>query len=128
MTPPYTHLALEDVKNMAPDFGITGFEARFAHDASEAQDTGFSYFRYQAGEHSGMGHKHEKAEEVYVVIAGSGKAKLDDDVVELSRLDAIRVAPEVTRAFSPGPDGMEILAFGPRMAGDGEVFMNWWAL
>jgi mannose-6-phosphate isomerase-like protein (cupin superfamily) len=126
MTPSYTHFSLEGVKDMAPDFGIQGFEAHFAAEASEAQDTGFSFFRFEPGVHNAMGHKHEKAEEVYVVIEGSGKVKLDDDVVELNRLDAVRVAPEVTRAFSPGPDGMELLAFGPRHQGDGEIVPDWW--
>jgi mannose-6-phosphate isomerase-like protein (cupin superfamily) len=64
---------------------------------------------------------------VYVVLAGSGRVKLDEDIVEVTRLDAIRVAPEVTRAFEAGPEGIEILAFGPRHEGDGEVIQGWWS-
>jgi hypothetical protein len=59
-------------------------------------------------------------------LAGSGRVKLDDEVVELQALDAIRVAPEVIRAFEAGPIGLDLLAFGPRREGDGEVLMGWW--
>jgi hypothetical protein len=41
-------------------------------------------------------------------------------------LDALRVAPGVVRAFEAGPDGIELLAFGPRHAGDGEIIADWW--
>jgi hypothetical protein len=46
--------------------------------------------------------------------------------VELEALDAIRVAPEVTRACEAGLMGLDLLAFGPRREGDGEVLMGWW--
>jgi len=59
-------------------------------------------------------------------MAGSGRAKLDDDIVDLARLDALRVGATVTRAFEAGPEGLELLAFGPRHDGDGEVLENWW--
>ena len=73
-----------------------------------------------------FGHRHDAAEEIYVVLAGSGRAKLDEDIVEIERLDAIRVAPGVTRAFEAGSDGIELLAFGPRRDGDGELIPGWW--
>jgi mannose-6-phosphate isomerase-like protein (cupin superfamily) len=60
------------------------------------------------------------------VIAGSGRVKLDDEIIDIDRLDALRVEPGVTRAFEAGPNGMELLAFGPRHEGDGEVIQNWW--
>jgi hypothetical protein len=41
--------------------------------------------------------------------------------------DALRVAPGVIRAFEAGSDGVELLAFGPRHEGDGEVIQNWWS-
>jgi len=53
--------------------------------------------------------------------------KLDDEIVELATLDAVRVAPGVTRAFEGGEEGMEFLAFGPRHEGDGEIIPNWWS-
>lgn len=69
----------------------------------------------------------ENAEEVYVVISGSGRAKLDDEIIDLQRLDAIRVAPTVTRAFEAGEDGLELVAVGPRHEGDGEILPGWWS-
>jgi hypothetical protein len=53
--------------------------------------------------------------------------KLDDDIVEVVPRDAIRVAPGVTRQWEAGPDGLELLAVGPRHDGDGEVFPGWWS-
>ena len=127
MAAPYTLKQLTDVKDSAPDFGLGEFqEARFAKDAVETEDTGFTYLRIQPDARPPFGHVHENAEEVYVVIAGSGRAKLDDEIVDLARLDALRVAPKVKRAFEAGPEGLELLAFGPRHDGDGEVLENWW--
>ena len=62
-----------------------------------------------------------------MVISGSGRFKLDDEIVEIETLDAIRVAPGVTRAFEAGSDGLEVLAVGPRRDGDGEVIPGWWS-
>jgi len=127
MSAPYTHKNLTDVKDSAPDFGFGEFsEIRFAKDALDAEDTGFTYHHTKPNVHGSFGHRHHAAEEVYVVIGGSGRAKLDDDIVEIERLDTLRVAPEVWRAFSAGPDGLEMLAFGPRHDGDGEVDPQWW--
>ena len=52
--------------------------------------------------------------------------KLDDQIFEIDRLDAIRVAPEVTRMFEAGGEGLELLAFGPRHEGDGDLVHDWW--
>jgi mannose-6-phosphate isomerase-like protein (cupin superfamily) len=122
----FTHFHLSDVKNMAPDFGIEGAEARFATGDADAKDTGFSYFRLDPNSKMPFGHKHVKAEEVYVVVSGSGQAKLDEEIVDVKALDAIRVAPEVTRAFGAGDDGLAFIAFGPRHEGDGELVQEFW--
>jgi mannose-6-phosphate isomerase-like protein (cupin superfamily) len=128
MSTPYTHKKLEDVKDSAPEFGIDeGMEARFAKKDLDAEQTGVSHHRLAAGKRQPFGHKHEDAEEVYVVITGSGRVKLDDDIVEIETLDAIRVSPGVTRAFEAGSDGLEVLAVGPRRDGDGEVIPGWWS-
>jgi mannose-6-phosphate isomerase-like protein (cupin superfamily) len=127
MSKSYTLKSLTDIEDAAPKSGFGDVqEARFAKDALDTEDTGFSYHCVKAGKRQPFGHKHEDAEEVYVVIAGSGRVKLDEEVVELRSLDAIRVASEVTRAFEAGPDGLELIAFGPRREGDGEVIMGWW--
>jgi mannose-6-phosphate isomerase-like protein (cupin superfamily) len=128
MATPYTLKNLADIEDSAPKSGFGDVqEARFAKDALDAEDTGLSYHRLKAEQRQPFAHKHDRAEEVYVVVAGSGRVKLDDEVVELQALDAIRVAPEVTRAFEAGPSGLDLLAFGRRCDGDGEVLMGWWA-
>ncbi len=84
--------------------------------------------RVKAGKRQAFGHKHSDAEEIYVVLSGSGRAKLDDAIVDVVPLDALRVAPGVIRAFEAGPDpDLELLAFGPHHAGDGEIIEGWWA-
>lgn len=127
MTPPYTLKRLTEVEDSAPKFGLDGLQqARFANDDLDAQDTGVSHHRLNADKRQAFAHRHDNAEEVYVVLAGSGRVKLDDDVLEIDKLDAIRVAPGVIRAFEAGSEGLELLAFGPRHEGDGEVIPDWW--
>jgi mannose-6-phosphate isomerase-like protein (cupin superfamily) len=117
----WTKKGLTEVENSAPKFGFPDREARFAFGDLEASDTGCAYFRFDPGQRSPFAHKHENAEEVYVVLSGGGRAKLDDEVVELQRLDALRVSPQVVRAFEAGNEGLELLAFGRRHEGDGEL-------
>lgn len=117
----YTIKNLREVEDVAPKFGFDSVqEARFPFRDLDAQDTGLAYHRIKPGRR-GLGHRHENAEEIYVVLGGSGRMKLDDEVVEVQALDAIRVAPDVVRAFEAGSDGLELLAFGPRHEGDGEI-------
>jgi mannose-6-phosphate isomerase-like protein (cupin superfamily) len=124
----HTHISLEDVADSAPQFGLgDNQEARFATGDLEADSTGVSHHRLKPGKRQLFGHRHDEAEEVYVIIGGSGRLKLDDEIVEVERLDAIRVAPEVTRAFEAGPEGLEIIACGQRHEGDGEVIPGWWS-
>lgn len=121
----YTVKNLDEVADIAPKHGFGDTqEARFANDDYDAKDTGFSLHRIRPGKRQGFAHRHENAEEVYVVLGGSGRIKLDDDVVDLERLDAVRVAPTVARAFEAGDEGLEIIAFGPRHEGDGELIEN----
>jgi mannose-6-phosphate isomerase-like protein (cupin superfamily) len=127
MRNPFTHKKLEEVKDSAPEFGLSeDMEARFAKNDLETEETGFSFHRLKPGKRQGFGHRHEEAEEVYVIVRGGGLLKLDDEVIEIERLDAIRVAPQVTRAFEAGEEGLEVLAFGPRRDGDGEIVPGWW--
>jgi len=128
MPVPFTRVRLTEVKDSAPEFGYGEIqEARFARQDLEAEQTGVSHHRLKPEQRSPFGHRHEQAEEVYVVIGGSGRIKLDDEIVELETLDAIRVAPKVTRAFEAGPDGIEVLAVGAHHDGDGEIVPNWWS-
>jgi mannose-6-phosphate isomerase-like protein (cupin superfamily) len=128
MSAAYTLKKLTDVDDSASKFGHseTG-QARFANDDLEAERTGISHQRLNPGKRQPFGHKHDQAEEIYVVLSGTGRMKLDEDIIELGELDAIRVAPGVTRAFEAGPQGLEVLAVGARHQGDGELIPNWWA-
>ncbi|HZR94824.1 MAG TPA: cupin domain-containing protein [Gaiellaceae bacterium] len=115
-----------DVDNAAAQFGIEGMEARFGRKALELGQFGLSYQKFTPNFRQGFGHRHEQQEEAYVVIAGSGRVKVDDDVVELKQWDVIRIAPAATRQFESGPDGMEYLAIGGAPAGDAEIVEGWW--
>ena len=116
---------LDEVKDSAPEFGFSETqEARFARGDLGCETIGFAFHRVKPGKRQGFAHRHENAEEVYVVLSGAGRVKLDDDVRDIAALDAIRVAPAVARAFEAGDDGLELLAFGPRHEGDGELIRD----
>ncbi len=118
----YTIKNLKEVEDMAASQGLGEVqEARFAHGDLNAEQTGISLQRVKPGKRHAIAHRHKDAEEVYVVISGSGRMKLDDEVEEIRELDAIRVAPSVVRTFEAGDQGLEILAFSPRAAGDAEI-------
>lgn len=123
----YSHTNLSEVKDSAAEYGHgDAMEARFAGESVGARDTGFSLHRVKPNRRQPFGHRHEEAEEVYVVIRGSGRINLDGEVVELRELDAVRVGPAVARCVEAGEEGIEFLAFGPRREGDGELLPGWW--
>jgi mannose-6-phosphate isomerase-like protein (cupin superfamily) len=123
----YTHKNLTEVEDSAPGFGFAEMgEARFAKDDLDAERTGVSHLKLNPGQRMPFAHKHDQAEEVYVVIAGSGRMKIDDEIVEIVELDAVRISPEIGRGFEAGPEGVSLLAFGARHDGDGEVLQDWW--
>lgn len=123
----FTRVNLAELEDSAPKFGFDEHqESRFATGRLEARQTGVAFHRVKPGRRQAFAHRHREAEEVYVVLGGSGRAKIEDDVVELSRLDAIRVAPAAARSFEGGPEGLELLVFGARHEGDGEILHGWW--
>lgn len=127
MTRPYTKINLADVDDAAPANGFGDrWEARVAREALAAEQTGVAYFRLHPGKRSPFAHRHRRAEEVYVILAGSGTIKLDDELAPVRPLDSIRVAPGVVRAFEAGPDGLEFIAFGPHHGADGESIDDPW--
>jgi len=118
----YTIKNLRDVEDQAPKHGFGHIqEARFARSALNAETVGLARHVIKPGQRQGFAHRHRRAEEIYVVLSGSGRVKLDQEVHELRALDAIRVAPQVVRAFEAGPEGLELLVFGPHHEGDGEL-------
>jgi uncharacterized cupin superfamily protein len=121
----YTIKNLKDVEDMAASQGFGEVqEARFANGDLDAEQIGISLQKVKPGKRHAFAHRHKEAEEVYVVISGSGRVKLDDEVKEVGELDAIRVAPSVTRAFEAGDQGLELLAFSPRAKGDAEIVQD----
>ena len=123
----YTIKNLTETADSAVKFGFSEMgEAHFATEELDAEQTGVSYQVLRPGKRQAFGHRHDKAEEVYVVLSGSGRVRLDDEIIDVARLDAIRVEPRVTRAFEAGPDGMEWVVFGPRHDGDGEMDNEFW--
>jgi mannose-6-phosphate isomerase-like protein (cupin superfamily) len=121
---------LEDIGsvfNAGPDL-----EFRAATKALELEKCGLTYQRVPAGQRFPYGHTHKTQEEVYVVVRGSGRMKVDDEVVELNAWDAVRVPPGMWRGYEAGPEGLEILVIGapnlgedPREDVDGQ--RDWWA-
>ena len=101
-----------------------GIEGRFARKHLDSRDLGISRFSYAANVRSPMAHSHREQEEAYVIVAGSGRVLLDDEVHELRQWDVLRVAPEVVRAFEAGPDGLDIIAVGGPKPEDGDGVMG----
>ncbi len=127
--PDYTIVNLEDVEDMAPKFGLApGLQSRFARVPLELERSGLSLYRIAPGFRLPFGHRHGEQEEVYVVVSGSMRMKVDDEVVELRRWDALRVPGSAWRAFEAGPEGAELLAFGaPNTQNkDTEMEQGWW--
>jgi mannose-6-phosphate isomerase-like protein (cupin superfamily) len=123
----YSQINLAEIEDVAPANGFADrWQARAARTALGAQQTGLIHFRLLAGKRSPFVHRHASAEEIYVVLSGSGRFKLDDEIVNVRPLDAIRIAPQVARAFEAGSDGLELLAFGPHHPGDGELVDDDW--
>ena len=92
---------------------------KLARGALHSPELGVSRFTYEPGARMPFGHRHREQEEAYVVVAGSGRAKLDDEVVELTAWDLLRVAPAVVRSFEAGPEGLDLTvsaAASPRAA------------
>jgi mannose-6-phosphate isomerase-like protein (cupin superfamily) len=118
----YTIKNLTAIEDVAPRFGFDAVqEARFARDELDSETIGLAFHRVKPDQRQAFAHRHANAEEIYVVLSGSGRVKLGDEVHEVQPMDAIRVAPHVLRAFAAGPDGLELLVFGPRHSGDGEI-------
>jgi mannose-6-phosphate isomerase-like protein (cupin superfamily) len=125
----YTKTNLRDVENAAPKFDMPDeMQARFARRAIEGETLGLSLFTLEPGFRIPFGHKHETQEEVYVVVRGSARVKVGDEIVELAQWDAIRFPKNTMRQMEAGPDGVEYLAFG---AGDDpaevEMAPGWWS-
>ena len=126
----YTKLNLrEDVEDQAPNFGLEGkIEARMARVPLELEQSGVSLLGLAPNYRMPYAHRHKTQEEVYVLIRGSVRVKLEDEVVELKPFDALRVHKDTTRGFEAGPEGAEMIAIGAPHTGPGDADMinDWW--
>jgi mannose-6-phosphate isomerase-like protein (cupin superfamily) len=117
-----------DVEDMAPKHGIEGLESRFARRNLELENSGLSYFRLDPGFRTPFGHTHTEQEEVYVVVSGSARVAVGDEIVELGQWDAVRIPSGTMRGMEAGDDGAEVLAFGAPNTDnkDAEMQPGWW--
>ena len=117
-----------DVQDMAPQFGMEGIESRFARKNLELANSGLSYFRLDPGFRAPFGHTHSEQEEIYVVVSGSARVAVGDEVVELAEWDAVRIPAGALHGFEGGGEGAEILAFGAPNTDnkDAEMQPGWW--
>lgn len=123
----YSHINLADIDDAAPANGFADrWQARVARTALGAQQTGVTHFRLLERKRSPFMHRHASAEEIYVIPSGTGRIELDDEILDVRALDAIRVAAEVGRAFEAGSDGLEFLVLGPHHPADGEPVDDEW--
>jgi mannose-6-phosphate isomerase-like protein (cupin superfamily) len=125
----YTTLNLKDVEDQAPNFGLSpDLEARMARVPLELEQFGLSYQRIAPNFRLPFAHKHKNQEEAYVVVSGSMRAKVGDDIVELKQWDVLRVDKDTVRGFEAGPEGAEVIAVGAPNTGpgDAETTNDWW--
>ena len=109
--PDYAIVNLLDLADVV-EGKVPGLEGRFGRKQLGSRDLGVSHWRYAPNTRNPGAHSHREQEEAYVVVAGSGRVRLDDEIRDIRRWDVVRVAPEVVRGFEAGPDGLELIAVG----------------
>ena len=125
----YTALQLNEAEDQSPNLGLPPeFELRMARVPLDCEKCGLSYQRIGPGWRQPVGHNHKEQEEVYILIHGSARMKIDDEIVEMRPWTAVRVAPEAMRGLEGGPDGAELVVLGAPNTGpgDGTLVPGWW--
>ena len=129
---PFTRRNFKELEDLGRVFdGHPDLEFRTATKPLELERSGLTYQRVPPGYRFPYGHTHETQEEVYVVVRGSGRMKVDDEIIELDEWDAVRVPPGAWRGYEAGPNGLEILVIGAPSLGEGrredvEGRRDWW--
>jgi mannose-6-phosphate isomerase-like protein (cupin superfamily) len=109
----------DSVQGRAP-----GLEGRFGRTLLGSRDIGVSHWRYAPDTRNQVSHSHREQEEAYIVVAGSGRVRLDDEVRDIRQWDVVRIAPEVVRAFESGSDGLDLIAIGGPKPEGGDGVMS----
>jgi uncharacterized cupin superfamily protein len=123
----YAKANIDTAEDIAPKYGMDSQgETRILRSDLGAQGIGMSYYRWKPGKRTSFGHSHEKSEEMYLVLKGSGRMKVDDDIVDFSARDVVYVSPGAMREWEAGPDGAEIVAFGHHNEDDSTMTPGWW--
>lgn len=125
----YTRRNLKEIEDQAQKFGLApNLEFRVPGEELDAENSAISYLRVAPNFRLPFGHKHKEQEEVYVLLSGSARLKLDEEVLELAPWDAVRIPKETVRNVEGGPEGAELLLIGaPKTGpGDAEVQPEWW--
>ncbi len=123
----HTRKNLLEVEDAAVRYGLSETqEARFARRDLSSQEIGLTRLAVKPGRREAFAHRHLEAEEIYVVLSGAGRVKLDDELVPLGEHDAVRVDPGTTRQFEAGPDGLVVLILGRHVEGDVEPVPDFW--
>jgi mannose-6-phosphate isomerase-like protein (cupin superfamily) len=126
----YTMQNLKEIENQGVNFGLdeNDIQLRMAKDPLECADCGLTYMRLGPGWRTPFGHNHKTQEEIYVLVNGSARMKIEDEVVEMKPFTAVRVSPETMRSYEGGSDGAELIVIGtPRTGGgDADIVPGWW--
>jgi mannose-6-phosphate isomerase-like protein (cupin superfamily) len=125
----FTIVNIRESEDFAPRFGMPSeLKAHFPKKALDCKIGAVGLERLAPGFRTPFGHRHQRQEELYVIVAGGGRVKLDDEIVDVRQWDVVRVPPQTMRNFEAGPDGLEVLAFGAPISdeSDGEIVQGWW--
>ena len=125
----YTIVNIREHENIAPKFGMPEeMEARFPRRELGCEIGAVGLETLGPGFRTPFGHKHARQEELYVIVNGSGRVRIEDEILDLRQWDVVRVGRDTMRNFEAGPDGLEVLAFGaPIGDDDSEIVPGWWA-
>ena len=128
----YAIVNIKDLEDHAVKFGLSpNLEARFGRKALGCEKGGVGYERYAPNFRLPFGHKHAEQEEIYVLVSGGGRMKIEDEIVDVKQWDMIRVGPGTTRNFEAGSEGAEVIVFGAPVSAevpnDAETLPGWWA-
>jgi mannose-6-phosphate isomerase-like protein (cupin superfamily) len=109
----YSLVDIDELEGEGP-----GGMVRKARRALGARAFGFNYFTFGPNV-DGREHDHAAApqEEVYFVVRGSGRMRIDDDEIDLKPGRFVRVDAESRRLPISGPDGLELVTFGAPIGG-----------